>query len=189
MDKIEAIGKEDRMPKLRRSFLACALMGALALAPLAGCASQSASTSSTDSTSTTAIDSTSISSATAVDSTSSEQEATAATPTDDHFILYLGTNDKDTNEPVYSREESKERAKAILIKHLGGYTIQEAEGGWVDDSGKSYQEYTLVIHLSDTDIDTVHVVADDLIKEFNQSSVLINTEQVTTEFYYTGASE
>lgn len=195
MVKIEAIGKEDRMPKLRRSFLACALMGALALAPLAGCASQSASTSATDSATASAADSTdasstaTTSSAVTADATSSEQEVSAAKPTSDHFILYLGTNDKDTNEPVYSREESRERAKAILIKHLGGYTIQDAEGGWVDDSGKVYQEYTLVIHLSDTDIETVHAVADDLIKEFNQSSVLINTEQVTSEFYYSGTSE
>lgn len=189
MDKKEAIGKEDRTSKLRSGFLACALTGILALAPLAGCASQGATASAADSTAASAADSMSASSATAANTTSSEQEVSAAKPTSDHFILYLGTNDKDTNEPVYSREESRERAKAILIKHLGGYTIQDAEGGWVDDSGKVYQEYTLVIHLSDTDIETVHAAADDLIKEFNQSSVLINTEQVTSEFYYSGTSE
>ena len=84
---------------------------------------------------------------------------------------------------MYSQEESKERAKAILMKDFGGYTIQEAEGGWRGDDGTEYQEYTLVIYLSDTDIDTVHAAAKELIDEFNQSSVLINTERVTTEFY------
>ena len=98
-------------------------------------------------------------------------------------MLYLGTNDKDTNQPVYSREESKERAKAILMKIFGGYTIQEAEGGWKSNDGTEYQEYTLVIHLSDTTIDKVHVAARELIDEFHQSSVLINTERVQTEFY------
>ena len=98
-------------------------------------------------------------------------------------MLYLGTNDKDTNQPVYSREESKERAKAILMKNFGGYTIQEAEGSWKGDDGKEYQDYTLVIHLSDTDIDKVHAASQELIDEFHQASVLINTQRVQTEFY------
>ncbi len=102
---------------------------------------------------------------------------------DEQYILYLGTNDKDTNKPVYSREESKECAKAILMKELGGYTIQEAEGGWKGDDGTEYQEYTLVIHLSDTDLNTVRKVSRELINEFHQSSVLISTERVKTEFY------
>ena len=178
MTKNETAVKEGPTSRLRGGLLACALMGALALAPLAGCASQGASTSTSDSTTTSVVDSTDV-----------DQTTAATKPTDDHFILYLGTNDKDTNEPVFSREESKERAKAILIKHFGGYTIQDADGGWVDDTGKTYQEYTLVIHLSDTDIEKVHAAADDLIKEFHQSSVLINTEQVTTEFYSGETSE
>ena len=30
---------------------------------------------------------------------------------DIQYILYLGTNDKDTNQPVYGQEEAKEKAK------------------------------------------------------------------------------
>lgn len=48
-----------------------------------------------------------------------------------------------------------ERAKEILIRHFGGFTIQEARGGWMDD-GKLCQEYTLVIDLSDTTAEKVH---------------------------------
>jgi hypothetical protein len=109
--------------------------------------------------------------------------ATDATQEDIQYVLYLGTNDKDTNQPVFSHEESKEKAKEILIKELGGYTIQEAEGGWVDDSGTVYQEYTLVIHLSDATLDQVHKVCDELIETFHQSSVLIHQNKTTTEFY------
>ena len=103
------------------------------------------------------------------------------------FILYLGTNDKDTNEPVCTAEEAKAKAIPILLKHFSGYTIQEANGGWVDD-GKTYTEYTLVIYLSDTDLEHVHAASDELIKEFNQSSVLIHANQTKTE-YYSGASK
>ena len=101
---------------------------------------------------------------------------------DIHYVMYLGTNDKDTNKPVFDPEESKARAEDILVEHFGGYTIQEANGGWEQD-GTRYQEYTLVIYLSDTTIDAVHAAADDMIKVFHQSSVLIQSNYTGTEFY------
>ncbi len=104
---------------------------------------------------------------------------------DIQYVMYLGTNDKDTNEPVCGPEEAKELAKGILIDHFGGFTIQEANGGW-KDGDTIYQEYTLVIYLSDTSLDDVHKAADDLIKAFNQSSVLIQANETTTEFYSSG---
>ena len=104
---------------------------------------------------------------------------------DVQYVMYLGTNDKDTNEPVCGPEEAKERAEEILIDHFGGYTIQEANGGW-EDGGVRYQEYTLVIYLSDTTLEEVHAAADDLIGAFNQSSVLIQENRTGTEFYSGG---
>ncbi len=102
---------------------------------------------------------------------------------DIQYVMYLGTNDKDTNKPVFTQEEAKEKAREILIKNFGGYTLQEANGGWVDDDGTVYQEYTLVIYLSDTNEDQVHAAADELIQVFNQSSVLIQANPTHTEFY------
>lgn len=102
---------------------------------------------------------------------------------DIQYVLYLGTNDCDTNEPVYSPEEAKAVLKDILISRLGGYTIQEANGGWIDDDGTEYQEYTLVIYLSDTNENDVHALCDELIKKYHQSSVLIQKNETTTEFY------
>ena len=96
--------------------------------------------------------------------------------------MYLGTNDKDTNEPVCTPEEAKAKDADILVQHFGGYTIQEANGGW-EDEGTLYQEYTLVIYLSDTTVEEIHAAADDMIREFNQSSVLIQANETTTEFY------
>ncbi len=101
---------------------------------------------------------------------------------DIQYVMYLGTNDKDTNEPVMGPEEAKEKAEEILIDHFGGYTIQEANGGW-EDEGKRYTEYTLVIYLSDTNLEEVHAAADDMIQTFNQSSVLIQANRTSTEFY------
>ena len=117
------------------------------------------------------------------DETAAEPAAEGEKEDGVQYVLYLGTNDKDTNEPVFAPEEAKEKAKEILIKNLGGYTIQEASGGWVGDDGTEYQEYTLVIYLSDTTEEAVHTVADQLIQTFNQSSVLIQANQTQTEFY------
>ncbi len=101
---------------------------------------------------------------------------------DIQYVMYLGTNDKDTNEPVFDAEEAKSKAADILVDHFGGYTIQEANGGW-KDGDTLYQEYTLVIYLSDTTLEEVHSAADDLIKTFNQSSILVQSNKTATEFY------
>ncbi len=89
------------------------------------------------------------------------------------YVMYLGTNDKDTDAAVFSHDEAKSRADAILTRHFGGFTIQEATGGWLGENGVIAHEYTLVIYLSDTTLDKVHAAVDELIRKFNQSSVLI----------------
>jgi hypothetical protein len=81
-------------------------------------------------------------------------------------VMYLGTNEKDTNEPVFTLDEAKARAEEILGEHFGGCTIQEANGGWADE-GTLFQEYTLVIYLSDTTMDQVHAAAYDLLRIFH----------------------
>ena len=101
---------------------------------------------------------------------------------DIQYVMYVGTNDKDSNEPVCSPEEARNRVADILIRHFGGYTIQTAEGGWLDGD-KLYQEYTLVIYLSDTNLNQVHAAADELISAFHQSSILIQSNRTETEFY------
>ncbi len=105
-----------------------------------------------------------------------------AAQTDYQYVMYLGTNDKDTNKPVFTQAEALERAKEILLRHFGGYTIQEANGGW-REGDTVYQEYTLIIYLSDTTTEAIHAAADEMIEVFRQSSVLIQENPTRTEFY------
>ncbi|MCR5347858.1 MAG: DUF3574 domain-containing protein [Fretibacterium sp.] len=102
---------------------------------------------------------------------------------DIQYVMYLGTNDKDTNQPVFSPDNAKSHADSILTKYFTGFTVQEAIGGWTGDNGVVAHEYTLVIYLSDTSIEKVHAAADALIQEFHQSSVLIQANATKTEFY------
>ena len=96
------------------------------------------------------------------------QKPAAQETRDIQYVMYVGTNDKDSDEPVCSLEEAKVRAADILVEHFGGYTIQVANGGWQD---------------GDTTLDKVHAAADDLIQAFHQSSILIQANETTTEFY------
>ena len=110
-------------------------------------------------------------------------ESVAEQGQDIQYVLYVGTNDKDSNEPVFSEDDAHEHLEAILTDHFGGFTIQDARGGWVNDDGSIAHEYTLVVYLSDTTLEEVHAACDDLIAEFNQSSILIQQNITTTEFY------
>ena len=71
-----------------------------------------------------------------------------------------------------------EKAKDILIRNFGGYTIQEAHGGWIDGNTE-YQEYTLVICLSDTTPDKVHAAADEMIEAGQKVRVAGMTVSIT----------
>ena len=102
---------------------------------------------------------------------------------DVQFVVYLGTNDKDSNNPVFSHDEAKTKLNDILSKHFKGFTVLEALGGWTDEDGKISHEYTLVIYLSDTNMRKVYEPSDELLKVFNQSSVLIHVNETKTEFY------
>ncbi len=119
----------------------------------------------------------------AADQNQAPAEAAQEDNSQEQYVMYLGTNSKDTNAPMFEKDECKERAKKILMDMTGGYTIQEADGGWIDDNGNECQEYTLVIYLSDITTEKVHEIADVFLKEFNQNSILIQTNPTQTEFY------
>lgn len=102
---------------------------------------------------------------------------------DVQYVIYLGTNDKDSYEPYGTPETVKAKVDQVLTKHFEGFTIQEANGGWTNENGTVDHEYTVVILLSDTTLEKVHAASDDLIRAFNQSSVLIQANRTKTEFY------
>ena len=74
----------------------------------------------------------------------------------------------------------------VLTKHFEGFTIQDAMGGWTSENGTVDHEYTVVILLSDTTLEKVYAASDDLIRTFNQSAILIQSNQTRTEFYSGG---
>lgn len=102
------------------------------------------------------------------------------------YTMYVGLNDKDTYEQIIPTDEAKSIIDKICIKYVDGYTIQDAKGVWADETGESTHENTIVCYFSDTDSDAVYKIADEIIEELNQNSVLIEKNHVVTDFYSTG---
>ena len=76
--------------------------------------------------------------------------------------------------------------RTLVIRHQVDadyhYEMDRFAEYWLDN-GELYQEYTLVVYLSDTTLEAVHSAADELISLFHQSSILIQQNPTTTEFY------
>lgn len=99
------------------------------------------------------------------------------------YVMYVGTNDKDTYMPVYTNEEAKDIVDKVCLKYFEGYTLQEAIGSWTDEKNNVTHEYTLVCYFDDTDEETVYKAADEVIKELNQNTVLIEKDEIVIDFY------
>ncbi len=108
--------------------------------------------------------------------------------TETQYVMYVGTNDKDTNLPKYSQETAREIVDKICLEYFEGYTLQEATGAWTDENKQVTHEYTIVCYFDDTDRDTVNLAADEIMKALNQQTVLIEQDSIKME-YYSGSEE
>ena len=102
------------------------------------------------------------------------------------YVMYVGTNDKDTYKPEHTNEEAMNIVDQICLKYFDGYTLQDATGSWTDETGAPTHEYTLVCYFDAADEATVYEAADEIIKELNQNTVLIEKTEIEME-YYSGA--
>ena len=99
------------------------------------------------------------------------------------YVMYVGTNDKDTYQPEHSQEEAREIVDQVCLKYFEGYTLQEATGAWTDETGEITHEYTLVCYFDDADKATVYRAADEVIEALNQNTVLIEEDEISIDFY------
>ncbi|MBP5167348.1 MAG: hypothetical protein ILP09_08850 [Oscillospiraceae bacterium] len=99
------------------------------------------------------------------------------------YVMYVGTNDKDTYRPEHSREEARDIVDAVCLKYFEGYTLQDATGAWTDETGEITHEYTLVCYFDGADKATVYKAADEVIRALNQNTVLIEEDEISMEYY------
>lgn len=99
------------------------------------------------------------------------------------YVIYVGTNDKDTYSPKYSQEDARRIVDEICLRHFEGYTLQEAIGSWTDEKHNITHEYTIVCYFDDADRETVYKAADEIIAALNQNTVLIEQDDIRIEYY------
>ena len=102
---------------------------------------------------------------------------------EDKYLLYIGINDKDTNLPKYTQEEAKEIVNKICTKYVGGYTVLNSDGGWIDEKGVLFREKSLVYELNDASEEQIKSILDEAIVALNQSSILVEKQNVSYIFY------
>lgn len=108
---------------------------------------------------------------------------TDATDEQIKYTLYIGTNDKDTYQQEIPLDECKDIVIDICTEYAGGCTLLDATGYWKDDTGAITSEQTIEVVLEDISEQKVHEIADKVIEKLNQNSVLIETNNVESEFY------
>ncbi len=100
-----------------------------------------------------------------------------------HYTVYVGTNDKDTYEQIIPTDEVKSILDGICAKYVEGYTIHDAVGGWVDETGTFAHENTVICYLDDIPQETMYAIADEMRAALNQNTILIQTEMTHLDFY------
>lgn len=99
------------------------------------------------------------------------------------YVLYIGTNDKDTYTQLIPTDEAKKLVDEICAKHVGGFTAFEAVGGYLDEKNIMTHENSLVYEIYDAEENQIKAIMDEAIKTLDQSSILIEVQKVNYTFY------
>ncbi|MBP3854096.1 MAG: DUF3574 domain-containing protein [Ruminiclostridium sp.] len=99
------------------------------------------------------------------------------------YVMYVGTNDKDTYQLEMTTEEARSIVDEVCLKYFEGYTLQEATGAWTDEKHNITHEYTLVCYFDGADKETVYKAADEIIERLDQNCVLIEQNTINMEYY------
>lgn len=105
---------------------------------------------------------------------------------DVQYVLFIGLNDKYTYEQIIPTDEAVDIVNAIFTRHVGGYTMLHARGGWLDEYDVFTEENTLVYMVVGVDEADIITIMDEVLTALNQSSILIE-RRLTSGFFYRGS--
>lgn len=98
------------------------------------------------------------------------------------YTLYIGLNAADTGSQIFPTDEAKLKFNQIAGNFISGYTLYDADGFWKEDD-KSFTEHSLVCVIVDAEPESVKNLMDAVIKDFRQSSILLEVDEVHSTFY------
>ncbi len=103
------------------------------------------------------------------------------------YMLYVGTNDKETYQLEMPLEEARSIVHNAMMDHFpDGFTMYDAKGVWRDESRVVTLEYSFVCVVEQPDPKEVYAVADELLVALNQNTILVVANQVHAVTFYQG---
>lgn len=99
------------------------------------------------------------------------------------YVLYIGTNDKDTYKQIIPTEDAIQKVSEICKKYVTGYTVSQSKGGWVDETGTLTEENTLVYSFSGVNESAIKSIMDEVLISLNQNSILVECQDITYTYY------
>ena len=104
------------------------------------------------------------------------------------YLMYVGTNDKETYRLEMPLEEAKNIIYNTMMDHFSdGFTMHDAQGVWRDEKKVVTLEYSFVCIVETPNKAEVYKAADELIVALNQSTILIVANAAHSVDFYTGA--
>jgi len=99
------------------------------------------------------------------------------------YTLFIGLNDKDTYVQEISNEEAEEKIAEIALKYVDGFTQLSSKGAYKDEKGIITYENSLIFSFYYANDEQMESIMDEVLKELNQNSILIEKQKVNYEFY------
>ncbi len=99
------------------------------------------------------------------------------------YTMYIGLNDQDTYTQLIPYEEAEKKVSEIALKVVDGFTQTQAKGAYKDDEGVVTFENSLVYEFYDATDEQMKAIMDEVLKELNQHSILLEKQTVKNTFY------
>ncbi len=99
------------------------------------------------------------------------------------YTMFIGLNDKDTYTQLISYEEAEKKVSNIALKYVDGFTVLSAKGAYKDGKGIITNENSLVFQFLYVTGEQMKSIMDEVLKELNQNSILLEKQKVNCEFY------
>lgn len=99
------------------------------------------------------------------------------------YTIFIGLNDKDTYEQQIPSEEAEQIMTHIALKYVDGFTVHSARGTYKDEKGVITNENSLVVEFSNASEQQIKDIMDEILKELNQNSILLEKQRINSEFY------
>ena len=96
--------------------------------------------------------------------------------------IYVGLNDSESREQIFGTEKYIKILKDVCFSYNTPFSFDVVEGGYIHQDGEYTRETTLVLTLIGAAEGTVDEIAKDLCAFFNQESVMVTEQEVSTRF-------